>query len=67
MQFNEKEKVLQLFSESGRENAEGYLEACSSSRRDCPPANTACSSGSWENNSRSPPPGEPAGGFSVCE
>lgn len=33
MQFNEKEKVLQLFSESGRENAEGYLEACSSSRR----------------------------------
>lgn len=25
MQFNEKEKVLQLFSESGRENAEGYF------------------------------------------
>lgn len=25
MQFDEKEKVLQLFSESGRENAEGYF------------------------------------------
>lgn len=25
MQFNEEEKVLQLFSESGRENAEGYF------------------------------------------
>ena len=63
MQFNEKEKVLQLFSESGRENAEGYLEACSSSRRGCPPVNIACSSGSWENKQQKPPAGSPGGGL----
>lgn len=32
MQFNEKEKVLQLFSESGRENAEGYFVALGSAQ-----------------------------------
>lgn len=32
MQFNEKEKVLQLFSESGRENAEGYFATLGSAQ-----------------------------------
>lgn len=32
MQFNEKEKVLQLFSESGLENAEGYYMTLSSAQ-----------------------------------
>lgn len=67
MQFNEKEKVLQLFFGEWARKRGGLFGSLFKQQEGLTPRQYRLQQRQLGKNSRSPPPVLPAGGFSVCE